>query len=190
MPGYAEFFFKYPIGEFSEMQIPVQEVFPHATELLEKIAEQSSFEGRIRAFEIFYLKHFRDDLKIPPLVQYLTEKIITSRGALNVKELSEDTGYSSRYMLKTFEKFVGVSPKLLSRIVRFQNVLHLLERKQYNEALDRIFEMGYFDQNHFIKEFKEFSFLTPKKYIQQMESVQRLVNGHGVPIVQQLERKS
>src|SRR4030095_3948976 len=80
MPGYAEFFLKYPIGEFSEMEIPIQEVFSHAEELLEKVAEQSSFEGRIRAFETFYLKHFQSDLEIPLLVKYLTEKIITFRG--------------------------------------------------------------------------------------------------------------
>ena len=189
MPGYAEFFFKYPIGEFSEMEIPIQEVFSHADELLEKIAEQSSFEGRIRAFEAFYLKHFQSGLEIPLLVKYLTERIITFRGTLNVKELSEDTGYSSRYMVKTFEKFVGVSPKLLGRIVRFQNVIHSLEHKHYEETLDRIFEMGYFDQNHFIKEFKEFSFVTPKKYIQQIDSDHLLKHGNAIPIVWQSQRR-
>ncbi|MFF2017112.1 helix-turn-helix domain-containing protein [Paenibacillus sp. NPDC058177] len=183
MPGYAEFFLKYPIGEFSEMEIPIQEVFPHAAELLERVAEQTSFAGRIRAFEAFYLNHFRDGLEVPLLVKYLTEKIITLRGALNVKELAQDTGYSSRYMLKTFEKFVGVSPKLLGRIVRFQNVIYSLEHKHCDETLDRIFEMGYFDQNHFIKEFKEFSFVTPKKYIQQIDSAHMLMNGNGTPIV-------
>lgn len=189
MPGYAEFFFKYPIGEFSEMEIPIQEVFSQADELLEKIAEQSSFEGRIRAFEAFYLKHFQSGLEIPLLVKYLTERIITFRGTLNVKELSEDTGYSSRYMVKTFEKFVGVSPKLLGRIVRFQNVIHSLEHKHYEETLDRIFEMGYFDQNHFIKEFKEFSFVTPKKYIQQIDPDHLLKHGNDIPIVWQSQRR-
>ncbi len=177
MPGYAEFFFKYPIGEFSEMEIPVQEVFPHAAELLEKVAEQFSFEGRIRAFERFYLKHFHNVLEVPLLVKHLTEKIITLRGNMNVKELSQDTGYSSRYMLKTFEKYVGVSPKLLSRIVRFQNVIYSLEHQQYEQTLDRIFELGYFDQNHFIKEFKEFSFLTPKKYVRQLAAGDSLYRG-------------
>ncbi|MFF2480311.1 helix-turn-helix domain-containing protein [Paenibacillus sp. NPDC058071] len=190
MPGYAEFFLKYPIGEFSELEIPVQEVFPYSDELLEKIAEQSTFEGRIRAFEAFYLKHYRMGLEIPLLVKYLTEKIITIQGALNVKELAEDTGYSNRYLLKSFEKFVGVSPKLLSRIVRFQNVIHSLEHKHYEQTLDRIFEMGYFDQNHFIKEFKEFSFITPKKYIQQIDPASTLANGVEPPPAWQSKQRS
>lgn len=151
----------------------MQEVFPHATELLEKVAEQSSFEGRIRAFESFYLKHFSNVLKVPLLVKYMTEKIIALQCTMNVTELSQDTGYSSRYMLKTFQKYVGVSPKLLNRIVRFQNVIHSLEHKHYEKTLDRIFGMGYFDQNHFIEEFKEFSFITPIKYFQQFVSIHK-----------------
>ncbi|GGG85662.1 AraC family transcriptional regulator [Paenibacillus radicis (ex Gao et al. 2016)] len=168
MPGYAEFFFKYPIGEFSEQEIPVQDIFPHAEELLEKMAEQTSFIERIRAFEKFYLKYFNNVIEIPLLVKYVTEKIIVNRGTLDVKGLSLDTGYSSRYMLKKFEKYVGLPPKLFSRIVRFQNVIHSLEYQHYDKTMDRISELGYFDQNHFIKEFKEFSFTTPKKYLQHI----------------------
>lgn len=176
LPGYAEHFFKHPIGEFSELEVPIQEVLPHADELLEQVAEQTSLEGRVRAFEHFFLKYIGDELEIPLLVKYLTEKIIAGSGTSNVKQLSEDTGYSSRYLSKNFEKYVGLSPKLFSRIIRFQNVIHLLEKQQYEQALPQIFELGYFDQNHFIKEFKEFSMLTPKKFIQQLAAGSLSVN--------------
>jgi AraC-like DNA-binding protein len=165
LPGYAEHFFRYSIGEFSELEIPVGDVLPHAAELLERVVEKKTFHERVRAFEEYYNTYILGRLEIPRLIEYLTDRIIRSRGTLHVNDLSKDTGYSSRYMIKAFERYIGASPKLFSRIIRFQHVLGLLEGNHYKETLEHIFELGYFDQNHFIKEFKEFSLTTPKKYI-------------------------
>jgi AraC-like DNA-binding protein len=165
LPGYAEHFFQYPIGEFSELEIPVGDVLPHAAELLERVAEKNTFHERVQAFEDFYGAYIRNRLEIPRLIEYLTGQIISSRGTLHVNDLSRDTGYSSRYLIKAFERYIGASPKLFSRIIRFQHVLESLEHKHYKETLEQISELGYFDQNHFIKEFKEFSLTTPKKYM-------------------------
>lgn len=168
LPGYAEHFFKHPIGMFSGQEISVQDVLPHANALLSRVAEAPGFEERIAAFESYYNDYIRDELEINPLVKYATEKIIQSRGNLNVAELSRDSGYSTCYMVKTFEKHVGLSPKLFSRIMRFQHVVQNLEGSQYRQMLDHIYELGYCDQNHFIKEFKEFSRFTPKHYVQRL----------------------
>ncbi|MNB90302.1 DNA-binding transcriptional regulator ChbR [compost metagenome] len=165
LPGYAEHFFRYPIGEFSELEIPVGDVIPNAAELLERVALRKTFHERVRAFEGFYQTYIGPQLEVPRLIAYLTDQIICSRGTLHVNDLSKDTGYSSRYMIKAFERYIGASPKLFSRIIRFQHVLELLEMKDYKKTLEQIFELGYFDQNHFIKEFKEFSLTTPKKYV-------------------------
>ncbi|AIQ60369.1 hypothetical protein PBOR_28035 [Paenibacillus borealis] len=165
LPGYAEHFFRFPIGEFSELEIPVGDVLPHAAELLERVVAKNTFHERVQAFEDFYGTYMRDRLEIPRLIEYLTDQIICSRGTLHVNDLSQDTGYSSRYLIKAFERYIGASPKLFSRIIRFQHVLESLENKHYKETLEQISELGYFDQNHFIKEFKEFSLTTPKKYI-------------------------
>ncbi|MDT3425019.1 AraC-like DNA-binding protein [Paenibacillus forsythiae] len=167
LPGYAEQFLKFPVSEFTENEIPVQNVLPHAAELLEMIASRPTFKERIHAFESFCRQYYREQLEVPNLVQYLTDKIFASRGTLQIGELSAETGYSTRYMHKTFERYVGVSPKLFSRIIRFQHVLNALEEPDKGTAFSRILELGYFDQNHFIKEFKEFSAVTPKKYMQQ-----------------------
>lgn len=164
LPGYAEHFFRYPIGEFSELEIPVEDVLPHASELLERVVEKTTFQERVQAFEDFYEKYIQDRLEIPRLIAYLTDQIICSHGKLQVNDLSQNTGYSSRYIIKIFERYIGASPKLFSRVIRFQHVLESLENNCYKDTLEQIFELGYFDQNHFIKEFKEFSLTTPKKY--------------------------
>ncbi|MEK3901499.1 helix-turn-helix domain-containing protein [Paenibacillus sp. FSL R7-0179] len=170
LPGYAEHFFGYPVGEFSELEIPIGDVLPHAAELLERVVEKRTFPERVQAFEDYYNLYVLGRMEIPRLIDYLTRQIIRSHGTLHVNDLSRDTGYSSRYMIKAFERYIGASPKLFSRIIRFQHVLEILEGNDYRKTLERIFELGYFDQNHFIKEFKEFSLTTPKKYIIQRTS--------------------
>ncbi|MCU6340012.1 helix-turn-helix domain-containing protein, partial [Enterobacter quasiroggenkampii] len=96
------------------------------------------------------------------------EQIICSSGSRRMSDLSQHTGYSSRYIAKVFHEYVGMSPKLFSRIVRFQHVLDALLRSNYEGVMEEMMELGYYDQNHFIKEFKEFSSFTPKKYMEQL----------------------
>lgn len=170
LPGYAEHFFKHPIGMFSGQEFPVHDVLPHAAILLSRVAGATNFEERITAFESFYIDYIKDELNINPLIQYATQRIIKSRGNLNIADLSNDCGYSTRYMVKIFEKYVGLSPKLFSRIMRFQYVVQALEVNEYPHILDHIYELGYCDQNHFIKDFKQFSRLTPKNYIHRLRS--------------------
>jgi AraC-like DNA-binding protein len=155
---------------FSGQEFPVHDVLPHAAILLSRVAGATNFEERITAFESFYIDYIKDELNINPLIQYATQRIIKSRGNLNIADLSNDCGYSTRYMVKIFEKYVGLSPKLFSRIMRFQYVVQALEVNEYPHILDHIYELGYCDQNHFIKDFKQFSRLTPKNYIHRLRS--------------------
>lgn len=165
LPGYAEPFLKYPTNEFTEKEIPVEAVLPHAAQLLEIVSASKTFAERIEAFTQYYRQYYPYELEAPELVTYAVEKIIASRGMTHVNDLAAETGYSSRYLLNIFQRHLGVSPKLFSRIIRFQSVLHMLNQPDKEKALAQILELGYFDQNHFIKEFKEFGAETPRKYI-------------------------
>ena len=87
----------------------------------------------------------------------------------NIDNLATRYGLSSRYLQKLFLQYTGLTPKLFSKINRFQNSL-LLVAKQ-NESLTSIaYECGYFDQSHFIREFKSFTGNTPSGYNPQNPS--------------------
>ncbi len=165
LPGFVEPFFKQPANEFTEFETPVQTVLPHADELLEAVAAAPTFEGRVNAFLDFYLRYYPREFIVPDLVRYAAGRIIQTRGAAPIGELAADTGYSSRYLLNLFQRYLGVPPKLFSRIIRFQYALEELSHYGEDASLGTILDLGYFDQNHFIKEFKEFGTDTPKKYL-------------------------
>ena len=67
-------------------------------------------------------------------------------------------------MERKFISVVGMSPKQLSRIVRMQSTLKMLEQKNFASLTSLAHENGYYDQAHFIKDFKEFTGMSPKLF--------------------------
>ncbi|RFM28713.1 helix-turn-helix transcriptional regulator [Deminuibacter soli] len=81
----------------------------------------------------------------------------------NIDNVALRYGITSRYLQKLFVQYTGLTPKLYSKIHRFQNSLRLITKK--DTSLTSIaYDCGYFDQSHFIREFKSFTGLTPSGY--------------------------
>ena len=84
------------------------------------------------------------------------------KGQNGISSSGLNTGYSTRYINSCFKKHVGIAPKLFLRIVRFQRCFSTLRRQTHHlNFADLALEAGYYDQAHFINEFKEFSLYTP-----------------------------
>jgi AraC-like DNA-binding protein len=88
---------------------------------------------------------------------------LNSYKALNIiSKYAEKKELSSRTINRWFVNEIGISPKKLSRVMRFHKALLVLH--SYKEAGFYI-DVGYFDQAHFIKEFKEFTGQSPEAYL-------------------------
>lgn len=82
----------------------------------------------------------------------------------NIENLAGRYGITSRYLQKLFLQYTGLTPKLYSKINRFQQSLRLVTQKE--ASLTSIaYDCGYFDQSHFIREFKSFTGVTPSVYL-------------------------
>ena len=90
----------------------------------------------------------------------LAAKIIDCRGLVSVDQLASDAGVSSRQLERRFQREVGIGPKLLARIVRFQHVFRAVEGGNAAWA-DVAVACGYYDQAHLIRDFNQFAQQTP-----------------------------
>ncbi len=88
------------------------------------------------------------------------EIILKNFGLVDV-EKDLDTGISPRQLRRLFEFYIGDTAKTFSRVVRFQHILRAKPSKQSLRENKLFFDMGYYDQAHFIKEFKNFYGVTP-----------------------------
>ncbi|MFR6075884.1 MAG: helix-turn-helix transcriptional regulator [Ruminococcus sp.] len=137
--------------------------------MLEGIWGASDFRQQIRVFMRSYMNIYR---RVCPqehqnlLVLHSSNLMIRSGGGISVEQLAEDTGYTPRYIDKCFRNETGLSPKQLAKIVRFQTAVSALNQNQHTgRSLTEIAaDLGYFDQSHFVHDFKTYTGLTPKKY--------------------------
>ena len=86
---------------------------------------------------------------------------------MGVVELADKMNINRRNMERRFTSAVGLSPKQLSRVARLQATVKMLDEKQYNSLTSLAYENGYYDQAHFIKDFKEFTGLSPKSFFSE-----------------------
>jgi hypothetical protein len=88
--------------------------------------------------------------------------ILKNSGVVNI-ESDLDTGLSPRQLRRYFEYYIGDTAKIFSQVVRFQNILKAKPSTQSLRENKLFFDMGYYDQAHFIKEFKNFYGVTPSR---------------------------
>lgn len=164
------------IIQFSEL-VNKEEVFEdmivsceERNRLMEDMFFATSFDDKIKVFMNYYTNHQVQQVEDKySLKNVLRNEIINSNGNLKLAELSTFTGYSERYLNKKIHEDFGMNPKSLIRFVRFQKaVSNLIGTINCINEIDTALESGYYDQSHFIKEFKQFSGLTPINYIDNL----------------------
>ena len=130
------------------------------------LLETTSWSKRVELVEAYLLRQLLVAEKQSPKMNVVSEvmKEIGRHDFFdNIDNVASRYGITSRYLQKLFLQYTGLTPKLYSKISRFQNSLRLVVKK--GASLTSIaYECGYFDQSHFIKEFKSFTGITPSCY--------------------------
>lgn len=164
-PGFAGPMFKnISLSEFTETSVLFCDFF-NRKHLPEKITEVSTFQKRIKYFEKFYIDVIKNTTSVPENFIQILYTTLKGKGNIKIEDLSRKVGYSERYIQKKFKEFVGISPKLFNRIIRFQNSLYQINSDKESKLIDIALDNGYYDQAHFNREFKEFSSIQPQKLL-------------------------
>jgi AraC-like DNA-binding protein len=101
-------------------------------------------------------------LKRPELA-FAVMQILKAQGQANITELASQCSASARSFERNFKEQIGFSPKSFSRITRFNSVLGTNRNKQVS-LTEMAYNFGYYDQSHFIQDFKTFSGYNPNTY--------------------------
>ena len=128
--------------------------------LTEQIRNADSFDAMKGFIDLFFmeqLRKVRSELPIDSSLQYLVEQ----KGAVSIDALAKQACLSTRQFERIFKDRIGFTPKYYARMVRFAHAWELKERNPNLNWTNIAHATGYFDQMHFIKDFKEFSGTTP-----------------------------
>lgn len=156
-------FASHPANELFNLSLSLDDIFAKdsVAEVEDRLAMASTDIQRIKVVELFLLaelKHVQTDKLIIEAVKLIYQ----SKGTIRVKELNERLFISQSPFEKRFRKVVGTTAKKFASIVRFNSVLDKLNG---TKSLTEIcYENNFFDQAHFINDFKQFTGETPENF--------------------------
>ncbi|MBB6673653.1 helix-turn-helix domain-containing protein [Cohnella nanjingensis] len=107
--------------------------------------------------------------------EHVAAAIMNARGLISMAALSHETGRSDRWLRAKFAERLGIGPKAFSSIVRFQSCFQALLRDKSGFLQSRHFNDHYYDQAHFIKEFKRFIGYSPTRYTALQNDVGEII---------------
>lgn len=156
-------FASHPANELFNLSLSLEDIFDknEVEEVEEQLSVASSDKQRINIIEQFLLSQLKD-LQTDKLIVEAVKLIYETKGTIRVKEVNEKLFISQSPFEKRFRKIVGTTPKKFATIVRFNTVLDNLNN---TKSLTEIcYENNFFDQAHFIKDFKHFTGDTPENF--------------------------
>jgi len=156
-------FASHPANELFNLSLTLDDVFDKnsVNEIEEKLVIADSDIKRIKIVEQFLVSQLQD-IQTDKLVVEAVKLIYQTKGTMRVKELNEKLHISPSSFEKRFRKRVGTSAKKFASIVRFNSVLDNL--KKMTRLTEVCYENNFFDQAHFIKDFKQYTGDTPEKF--------------------------
>jgi AraC-like DNA-binding protein len=162
LPAMLPRLFRVNAGELSNRVEALHDVLPSvATFLTNTFNSLPAAHSLNVALDQYFLSHLsKTTLTTDNRVDNAIHIILQKRGVVNI-ETELDTGISPRQLRRLFEFYIGDSAKTFSKVVRFQNILHAKPSVQSLRQNKLFFDNGYYDQAHFIKDFKRFYGITP-----------------------------
>jgi AraC-like DNA-binding protein len=161
-------FLEFPFGELHGLTITLADLWGErrANELLCRLHEAPAVGMKFQVLEQWLMMIATRPLKHHPAVSFAMKEFERDPGLRSGAVIAERAGFSHRRFIQVFRDEVGLTPKLFCRVQRFHEVIKRVHSLQDVDWLDIALSCGYFDQSHFIHDFKRFSGLTPTDYLQ------------------------
>jgi AraC-like DNA-binding protein len=167
-PGGAFPFLGLPAGELRNTLVSLEDLWgAQAAELRDRLLEARAPQAMFRILEQTLLAQAARRLARHPAVAYALTEFCGVPHTRTISGVTAQIGLSAKRFIDVFGDEVGLTPKLFCRIRRFQKVLRSLDRGRRVEWAAVAADCGYFDQAHFIHDFRAFSGLNPSTYLTQ-----------------------
>jgi AraC-like DNA-binding protein len=158
-------FFKLSMYELTNRIVNFEDLCgPWGVRLQNRVGDAEDPQEKISLLQTALIHLLQKDQKDYALLDHALDLIAQTHGLLTIQELAAHTGYTKRYLDLLFKEHVGLSPKALASIMRFQACYQVWMRQKSPTLFRNSLPAYYYDQSHFIKEFKRFTGFTPHQY--------------------------
>ena len=167
-PHGARMFFNIPMNEIKDKNLTYEYIVSNEALIIEEqIQNANCIKDRIIIIENYLTKKLYQNYCDNKRIAVVMNKINHNKGQISIKYLANMACLSIKQFERMFSSFTGINPKLFLRIIRFQNIIKKINNKGLNDLTQIAYECGYYDQSHFINDFKAITDLTPTEYIKK-----------------------
>ncbi|MBN1821021.1 MAG: helix-turn-helix transcriptional regulator [Prolixibacteraceae bacterium] len=166
-PTGACHFFNFPLSEIENQSVNLTDIFNSEIRQIEELLYlKDNIREKVNIIENFLIRHYspihsHDGM----LIQKGVEIVKNWKGQTNAKYLSDCLYTSPKTLERKFAKYLGKTTKQIIKLIRFQEILQDLSVNKNVSLTEYAYRNGYFDQSHFIKDFKTYSGYTPKDFL-------------------------
>lgn len=156
-----------PIENLANKETPLKELFGNRTvkALEKKINLAENVKEKIQTIETFLLGKLNEAKTIDKIVKTTIDFLMLSKGNASINSIIKNDKSKRRQLERKFKKEIGISPKQLGKVIRLQTALKLLLNQEAEKLTNIAYKCEYFDQAHFIRDFREFTGIAPKDFL-------------------------
>lgn len=175
-PGGAFPFFRLPAGELWNTQAPLEALWASdAARVRCQLLEAATHQERFAILENRLLRELARGREPNGAVGFALRQFVAEPHATSIAAVTHESGLSAKRFIQVFRDEVGLTPKVFCRVRRFQQALGQIQQRGKVDWAGVAVDAGYFDQAHFIHDFRAFSGISPSAYVARQSPYQNHV---------------
>jgi AraC-like DNA-binding protein len=155
----------FPLHELAHRAVPLEEVLDEPF-LVERLAEARDWGARFELLEATLARRLAD-ARPSREVAWAWQRLRATHGRVAISVLAEELGWSRKRIVARFRDEIGLPPKAVARLLRFERARELAGTMPWKELA---FACGFYDQSHLINEFRAITGRTPETFLQDATS--------------------
>jgi AraC-like DNA-binding protein len=167
----AYLIFGRPMSEMTNLVVGLDDVLgADGVRLVDRLVSAGDWGARFDLLEDFVLRRLQSARAVSPGVRWAWSQLRRANGQVEIGRLASELGCSRKHLVAQFHEQIGAAPKTIARILRFQHAVRLIHAASDANPVsgaDVALTCGYFDQAHFIKDFRQLAGITPTEYLRR-----------------------
>lgn len=164
-PLSAHLLFRRPMAELANRTIAFEELLSAVgDELIDRLRHAPDWEARFQIVDHFLLSQLGNRAASREMA-FALQQLQRSHGKVEIGALAEELAWSRKRLIARFQTEIGLAPKTIARLCRFNRMLALLARPKDRGLAELADIAGYYDQAHFNRDFRDFARATPGEYL-------------------------
>jgi AraC-like DNA-binding protein len=164
----AYLFFATPMDALANRVFALEDVLgADASRLTEQLHEARDWDARFALLDAVIGARLDAARPASPAVAWAWRQLEETRGQIAIGALAQEIGWSRKHLVAQFRAQIGLPPKVMARVLRFRAAVARLEQADEDGMAAIAADCGYFDQAHFINDFRRFAGIAPSEYLRR-----------------------